>query len=178
MAMVSAAETFIRDIHSGHAPYWISLLGSSGAGKTMLAERIVRWGRKHQERLQDPRFNPEHHIKYRDIRMFRWSRCVERMLEGDYGWVREAKEDWLVCCDDIGAEYDKIKSLAISKLYEITEARRGLWTIFTANKSLEQVAQMDGRISSRMLRDESVVIEVDVQDYNLRKFQQQKQHHK
>lgn len=175
-AMVSASENFCRLMHANAAPRWLSLLGTSGAGKTMLAERIIRWARKWRADDLDPR-NLEGETFRIKVSSFKWSRCIERMLEGDFDWTQRAKSDFIVLLDDIGTESDspKVKAMAISKLYAILEARRGLWTIVTANLSVEEIGtKMDPRISSRLFRDESEVIDVDVEDYNILQFKARK----
>jgi chromosomal replication initiation ATPase DnaA len=41
--MLDAAKDFIRDMATGTAPRWFSLLGRSGTGKTHLARSITRF---------------------------------------------------------------------------------------------------------------------------------------
>jgi DNA replication protein DnaC len=72
-----------------------------------------------------------------------------------------------ICIDDIGSEYKT--DFVDAKLYEMLCRRQGKWTIITANLSLEQLGdKTDPRISSRLIRHGSVVVEVDVADFNLR----------
>jgi len=54
------------------------------------------------------------------------------------------------------------------KLHNLMGSRCGQWTIVTSNKSLEQIAQLDSRISSRMIRDGANIVEAHTLDYNLR----------
>lgn len=174
--MLEASEQFVRDIYHDNQPrHWLSLLGNSGVGKTMLARAILRWAHKHQENKKDPTYDLTVEVKYRECGMLKWSQCCNYMINGDYGWLPQAKRDWLLVIDDIGVEYDKVRALANSKLYEILEARRGRWTVITANMSLEQVGtKVDPRVASRLLRDESVVIEVEALDYAVRQHRAKK----
>ncbi len=94
---------------------------------------------------------------------------MQDMIEGDYTGIRDLQGDWFVCLDDIGAEYSRQRELSSSKLYEILNAREGLFTIVTANMTLQQINEhMDARIASRLLRHGAVVVDVTAKDYNLR----------
>lgn len=167
--MAGEAEKLCREMHSGAPGRWLSLLGTSGAGKTHLARTIIRWAKNlHEDRIDKQR-TTESEIVRKKIGLLRWSQCCDWMVTGDYGWIPQAKSDWLVCLDDIGVEYKAIRALAASKLYEILEARRERYTIITANCSLDDIANnLDARISSRLIRDRNITIEVDVPDFSLR----------
>jgi DNA replication protein DnaC len=157
---------FCLDMASPHvAPYWLSLLGKSGVGKTMLARRIVRFFRARCENLTDETkagqwmrrggFKP-------------WGAVVSDMVEGDYTGLRDLKDDWFVCLDDIGAEYDRHKELSVAKLYDVLSARTNRFTVITANLTMDEVnRKMDARIASRLLRHGSVVVDIDAPDFNL-----------
>lgn len=134
-------------------PYWLSLLGNSGAGKTFLVKQmgltiypwyeVANWART-QEKTKAGYDRPP----------------VEKFLE-----LAQAK--YPVVLDDIGSEY--VTDFTKCKLLEFLNRREDKWTIITANMSLEQISkELDPRIASRMLRHDSVVIEVDVPDFNLR----------
>lgn len=125
---------------------WLSLLGTSGAGKTMLAREIM-----HQTQ---GRFRA-------------WTRVITWTREGDHRMFEDLMREPVVCIDDVGGEYATDYSRA--KLYEFLSEREKMWTVITANLSLEQVGNMlDARIASRMIRHGSVVVDVDVPDFNLR----------
>src|SRR5438445_453088 len=55
-----------------------------------------------------------------------------------------------------------------ARLCELLDARIGKWTCITSNLSLEAIATFDRRISSRMKRGESKVIEIRTYDFNQR----------
>lgn len=148
---------------------WLSLLGPSGTGKTMLATIITRFFRRHLDALEDEtKSNPSAHYLRRGG-MKPWGSVMQDMLDGDFSGIRDMKDDWFLCLDDIGAEYARNRELSISKLYDILNARAGKFTVITANLTLEEVNRtMDARIASRLLRHGSVVVDVTATDFNLR----------
>lgn len=165
-----AAVEFCAAMGSRFTPaYWLSLLGPSGTGKTMLAKLCGKFFRTHLDGFLDERHDPEKERVYRKGGFKSWGNVVTDMLEGDYSGLRDLREDWFVCLDDIGAEYSRTRELATTKLLEILNAREGVFTIITANLSLDEInKQMDARIASRLLRHGAVVIDVTATDYNLR----------
>lgn len=166
--MVAAAMQFADDINAGQPARWLSLLGTSGAGKTFLAKQVMRWFKT------TPLFRSRIDEKTREIvypgDFYSWRKTTDMILGGDYSRVDELCSETFVVIDDIGAEYKDKAGIVKSKLDRILDARVGKWTLLTCNQSLEQISEeMDTRISSRMLRNNSTVIDVDVIDYNLRR---------
>lgn len=94
---------------------------------------------------------------------------MNQMLGGDYSFISDVCDYPFFVIDDIASEYVKHRDLSASKLYLIGEARLKKWTVITANLSLEQIGdRLDTRLASRMLRNNSMVVDVDVPDFNLR----------
>ncbi len=94
---------------------------------------------------------------------------MNRMLDGDYAFLDDLRNYDFFVFDDIISEYSKLRELSASKLYDVFDSRIGKWTVITANASLEQIGEiLDPRIASRMIRNNGVVLDVDVQDFNLR----------
>jgi DNA replication protein DnaC len=172
--MRDAAIQFCRDMASSSVrAYWLVLLGSSGAGKTMLTKAISAFFNRHLDLLIDETVpgTSEGRAAYRRRGGFlSWERCCRKMIEDfDFGFVPQASDDWLVCLDDIGTEYERQKELSTSKLFSILCGRERRWTVITANLSIDAIqSRLDTRIASRMLRHGAVVIDVDVPDFNLR----------
>jgi DNA replication protein DnaC len=174
--MKKEAASFIDDIRNNRTPRWLSLLGTSGAGKTMLAKLIHRFYQreKHLE-IDWPATERTRETAPRVIRwrggFLNWGNAVNnRMLKGDYDFLEDVAEFSFFALDDIAAEYEKHRALSASKLYGVLESRLKKWTVLTANLSLEQIGEaLDARIASRMIRHGSVVVDVNVTDYNLRK---------
>lgn len=159
--MLHEARRFVFAMGStNEAPYWLSIVGSSGTGKTMLARAITNVFLRYIEGLRDEnRGNPGD--RYSRMGGFMsWPLCVERMLEGDFGFTRQMKEDWFLAIDDVGAENEKLKELGTSKLFAILNERQHKFTVLTCNYGLAEIAQrMDPRIASRLIRHGGVVVD-------------------
>lgn len=98
-----------------------------------------------------------------------WRKTCSDLKQGDYGLIDDLSEDWLVVLDDIGTAHDPSGFITAS-LDRILNSRLRKWTVITCNFLLKDIAErMDVRIASRMLRDDSVVVELDgVLDFNTR----------
>jgi len=169
--MLQEARRFVFAMGSGsHPSYWLSLVGSSGTGKTMLSRMITSVFLRHIEGLRDEHRGTPGDRYSRMGGFMSWPLCVERMLEGDFGFTRQCKEDWFLVLDDIGAENEKIRELSTSKLFAILNERQHKFTVLTCNYGLADIAKrMDPRIASRLLRHGgSVVDSTGVKDFNLR----------
>lgn len=166
IAMLSKARRFVMDYKAGASGRWLSLLGTSGAGKTFLAD-IVREKTKQAWRVGS---GEDSFIQYTRWPKHHWPTIGERMLGGEWDlWEMIAEQDECVI-DDIGADNDPKKTIT-DKLCKIAEMRLGKWTVFTSNLTLGDIArQLDQRISSRMNgRNGNECVSVDVIDYNLRR---------
>lgn len=90
------------------------------------------------------------------------------MREGEYRVLDDLCQLSFLVVDDIGAEHGS--AFINSKLYDLCARRETKWTVFTGNLSLSDIEQqIDARIASRMIRNGSVVVDVNVPDFNLRK---------
>ena len=102
-----------------------------------------------------------------------WPEFVDAMRERvSQGLPLEKYRDmakWpLLCLDDIGAERDTT-GFASEKLNGLLTQRVGRWTILTSNLNLEQIAQIEPRIASRIVREAgNLFVELDTMDYGLR----------
>jgi len=166
--MVNATGQFITEMKAGSTPRFLSLLGTSGAGKTMLAKRVWCWFEAWGKFYTEPACGAN---CVRSGQFCNWRQFVEQCLgSGDFSRTLDLCEDWFVVLDDIGAKRDK-SGAWLDKLDTILAHRsERSWTLITANLSLQEISnQLDTRIASRLLRGGSVVVEVDVPDYSVRK---------
>lgn len=176
--MKREAASFADDMRNDRSPRWLSLLGTSGAGKTMLAKSITRYFRVNLDWSTDSAAtgatrglgNPHGRIIRRRGGFINWGEAINnRMLQGEFEFLEDLRRFWFFSIDDIASEHERHRELSASKLYNVLESRLGKWTVITANLSLAQIGgSLDTRIASRMLRNESVVVDVNVPDFNLR----------
>lgn len=136
----------------------------------MLARIITRFFSRHLDGMEDENLSVPHERRYLRRGGFKpWATVMQDVLDGDYSGIRDMKQDWFLCLDDIGAEYGRNRELSVSKLYDILSSREHRFTVITANLTLEDVnTTMDARIASRLLRNGSVVVDVDAPDFNLK----------
>ena len=165
--MFAQATQFAADVNNVK-PYWISLLGESGVGKTHLARMLYR------HFMGCSRFNLSLDAQHNRIvgntgQFCCWRKTCADLRSGDYGLVEDLCDDWFVVLDDIGTAHDP-SGFVTSALDRILNSRLRKWTVITCNYGLKEIAErMDVRIASRMIRDNSVVCELsDVPDFNTR----------
>lgn len=166
-AMVTAAARFTRAVKEQRQPYWLTLLGKSGAGKTYLAKGIWDWYRK-SELFRADMNEKKTEIVYPGSWVF-WPRLAADLLGNMcYGELEDLQTEKLVVFDEIGSDRDPSGHVR-DCLARVLTGRVGKWTILTSNKTLGDIQRdIDTRIASRMLRGGSVVVDVDVPDYNVR----------
>lgn len=167
VGMAKAAQDFAISLTTPlTTPRWLSMLGTSGAGKTMLAKMIVADARAFCE--THPYLEGAQRIRH--VKFVNWPKAAEQLRGGDYGALEGAASAWLTVIDDIGAEHDARSSFIPSKLYDLLNDRLGRWTVITSNRGLADLATMDARIASRMRREYSDIVEVKVPDFFSRKL--------
>lgn len=143
-------------------PYWLTLLGPSGVGKTLILEELFYFleGRDHTWPI---RTGPNG-----SSRTPRCAHIVPGQDLTDWGAAAEYGRYDLIYLEDLGATGGPVMQRAI----ELLQYRARKWTLIDANMSLEEMGRPDKcpRVASRLLRDGSVMIEIpmDVPDYNLR----------
>ena len=152
--LVSQCANFATALTKQEHPRWISLLGTCGTGKTHCAVRL--WDLRHH--LSWTRTLYDGHIVY-------WPRFVvqlrERVREGvGCGEFLDMGHWPLLVLDDIGAERDPT-GFATEHLNLLLGMRVGKWTVLTSNLALDQLAKIDDRIASRMVRERgNIVVEM------------------
>ena len=166
--LVTECAKFCMSLKSRATPYWLTMLGTSGAGKSFLAKRIFRWHRD-SGLFQDTTREDHGDFEVTYAREWCWWPKIASMLKSNdgYGIVRDIETAEFAVIDEIGAELDKSGHVT-NRLANMLSARVGKWTVITSNKPMADISRdLDPRISSRMIRDGSVVVDVDVQDYSL-----------
>jgi DNA replication protein DnaC len=145
-------------------PYWLTICGESGIGKTHLARAV--WDQFRHENRFNLKFSKSGNFTYGNTAFWcDWRKCCAEFRDGAYGLIEDICNEWFVVIDDLGAEYDPTGFIA-SATDRIIAGRRRKWTMITTNMFLSEIAnRIDTRIASRMLRDGGVVIESKAVDY-------------
>jgi hypothetical protein len=163
----------IADMEAGRDPYWLTITGAQGVGKTMLARETFEFARAN--------CNPGRHSlwiagtgTYHESN--RRPNCVwfsaagfkDQMLGGDYDLPEYLRHDYLVVIDDLGAANDTRGGALADGMYRLADQRAHRWMIWTTNLTLTEIAErLDPRISSRLIRDDNKLVHIDATDYAL-----------
>lgn len=165
--MLDATAKFAASLNYVNPPYWLTLSGTSGIGKTHLAKAVRK------QFLEQNRF--EHFPDYERNKIvgntelyLDWRKFADDIRSGSYDrLVEDACEEWFVIIDDFGAERDPTGFVAAAA-DRILNGRRDKWTLITTNLGLEDVGKrMDVRIASRLVRDRNEFVQVTAPDYAL-----------
>jgi len=170
--MLEEALRYIYDAKTKGAKKgrWLTYAGKSGTGKTYLATKIYNYcGRNLKCGFK---ITGETH-KFLDFYSITSSQLADNFRA--CGYDDYANKADMLYIDDLGAEKDTTGYVK-GKMCELLSRRVGKWTLITSNLSLESLGESyDNRIASRIIRDENVLVSIkDVQDYALRKMQNQK----
>ena len=176
--LLTASNEFARDLNAVAAPRWLTMLGNSGVGKTMLAKRLHYFANQCGQVIFDRAVSGQRDCGniFNRVRFFSWPEIVKGMYRGEYGILDDIKTDWFVVLDEIGAtrggQSQKAKdqeNFITQNLFEILNARLGKWTVLTGNVTIDKINAWDTRIASRLIRGGNVVVSVQTKDYALRR---------
>lgn len=176
MRAADLAAKMIADMERGAPPYWLTFSGQPGTGKTMLAQQIhARAGMLADAATAN---HPPQYGTYDERRRrpgVRWLAATSfarlYLDDGQYDLPEYLGVEWLVSIDDLGTgpEGGKARSILADAYYRLANQRLGKWTIWTTNLTLDEVkAQIDARVSSRLIRDDNRLVTLTVTDYALR----------
>lgn len=148
-------------------PRWLTLIGTSGVGKTMLAKEAYRHFMEYS-RFEVHFDAQRYRIDGNTGQYCQWRRFAKAIQSGEgQGWEHDLGRDWFVVFDDIGSEDDPWGK-AKGSLDRLADARIGKWTLWTSNLPLGKFAEkLDTRIADRMLRNGSVVVETNLESWAL-----------
>lgn len=140
---------FYDDFITKKSPRWISALGQTGTGKTEWAKRVRDAAKKRMT-----------------AQMFHWSNVCDKFLaKRDYGVIGYMAELDFLVIDEIGLKDWKHANRDLSALLN---RRLGKWTVITSNLTQEELADIDVRIASRLVRDDNRIVTMkgDCPDYS------------
>lgn len=164
---LESAATFAASVNFTR-PYWLTLSGTSGTGKTMLARGVYRQFMD-QNRFEISYDPIQNRIQGNTGMFVDWRRFCDHLRGGAYELVDDICDEWLVIIDDLGAERDTTGFIAAAT-DRILNSRRDRWTLITTNLPLTEIGdRIDPRVASRMIRGDNQVVEIDSIDWSLRR---------
>lgn len=114
-------------------PRWLSILGQTGTGKTEWAKRLKDAAKP-----------------YGISQMWHWSDvCDKYLADRDYGILRHMERVDFLVIDEIGL---KEWASANRDLSALLNRRLGKWTVITSNLTQGELADIDARVASRLVR--------------------------
>lgn len=175
--MKRAAERLCAEVQARAKPRWLTLLGNSGAGKSLISRCVYQFVKERGRYYRMKGATGEDVVQWHETFWANWRTDAREMRSGDFSIVdllctspeHRNHEIWFAVIDDLGASNETSRSYLLNAIDSIADARIGRWTMWTSNLTLGQIGDLlDPRIASRMIRDGNEVIQVDVPDFNLR----------
>lgn len=140
--MLRETEEWVAAILGRKEPYWLSLLGVSGTGKTSMARAAWR-----------------EVYKIRTAMFRKWTAVLDTLRDGDFGIKGALAAAPVVFLDDLAAGHETRFSQSAAD--EIADRRIGKWTIWTSNLTLAQVGDhLSHRVRTRMKGHGNRVVEI------------------
>jgi DNA replication protein DnaC len=173
-----ACAEFIAAMDRGAEPYWLTLLGRFGCGKTMLARQTfdaasqINPGNPMINPIWPPNWSNQTRRTYDAERpscfYFDEKDFAQRMRGGEFQLPESVRGDFLVVLDELGFARDPTNFVA-EAIARLAQSRIRGWMIWCSNLSLNNIAErIDGRVMSRLIRDENRVVQITAPDYALR----------
>lgn len=186
------ASIFLASMMCGIEPYWLTLTGNSGTGKSMLARAVAKYITEYGFAIYRDTVakeldasNPRRSFSYAQegASFCRWSE-INPLDASSREYHDRACSDWFKVIDelkpenpehftntDTGISGFRPKPYEANSMGNLAEKRLRKWTIFTSNYQRKAIASLwDVRIASRLTRDGSIVVDMTgVRDFEIRK---------
>jgi DNA replication protein DnaC len=167
--MKKYSEEWLYSISLGRKPYWCTLLGTVGTGKTYLATQCI-------DKIKKMGLDWYVHktlgiTQFKTVSLKYWPSLIMNIRQEGYGYVNQASDIDILFLDDFGAEYKT--DFGVSALNEIFNRRLDKWTFITSNLGMQDIYnEFDARIASRLKRGENTIIQTNAIDFDFRQQQQ------
>lgn len=173
-----ACAEFVAAMERGCVPYWLTLIGVNGCGKSYLLRQVyaearrINPGNPINNPIWPPNWQERTERIYTDKRpyalRFDEQEFAEKMRNGYYSLPSELRDDFFVALDELGVARDPTNFVA-DAITQLAENRLRGWTMWATNWSLKNITErMDARIASRLIREGNVVVTIKARDYALR----------
>jgi chromosomal replication initiation ATPase DnaA len=155
--LVAAADGFCSAVLNRETPRWLSALGPSGIGKTFLLQQVFNF-------LKNEAWNARWKMPTATGQRTPMIAHISPAIHlNDWKSPKDYAGHDLIYLEDIGAGQGLEKGAGAvlrGRIAELLQLRSNKFTLLCANMGREALTEhFDGRIGSRLGRDESVVIE-------------------
>src|SRR6185369_910740 len=123
--VVEAAEFKRKFEDESSRPTWLSFVGSSGTGKTFLAESVYGYARMCDNLIY-------HRSLLSGVTKRFWPKLVTKLRDQEFWQIDDLADANFVFLDEIAVEHDP-SGFAKDKLCELLSRRVGKWTLLTSN---------------------------------------------
>lgn len=153
--VLAACHRWALAFKAKESPRWLSLIGDSGTGKTHCCRRLWDYAKKQSD------WSRHNYL----AKAIYWPDFVHQLRAGDTFEMRNEMKRWPVLfLDDVGAERDP-SGFAAEELNTLLGCRVGRWTLLTSNLDMAGMKSIDGRIASRLIRDQNICVRVVTKDF-------------
>jgi len=145
-------------------PYWLSLVGGSGTGKTFLAQKL------YMSAKLDRNF-AKHAWMTSPVKQGQWMDLFDQII-ADSTILNDLAAANFLLIDELTFPRNREgedSEYSVGRLIQLLSHRMNKWTVITANTTARDLGMIDARITSRMIRDGNKLVRVEAIDYWLRK---------